>query len=57
VESARQGEIATGLLYLDETTPDMHQVSATTGERLWDLPFERLCPGSAELAKFQARLR
>ncbi len=57
VESARQGEIATGLLYLDETTPDMHQVSATTEERLWDLPFERLCPGSAELAKFQASLR
>ena len=57
VECARRGEIPTGLLYLDETTADMHQLSETTADRLWDLPFERLCPGAEELAKFQARLR
>ncbi|MGA9775803.1 MAG: thiamine pyrophosphate-dependent enzyme [Candidatus Dormiibacterota bacterium] len=57
VESARRGEIATGLLYLDEQTVDMHELNLTPDEALWDLPFERLCPGADELASFQAKLR
>jgi 2-oxoglutarate ferredoxin oxidoreductase subunit beta len=57
VRSARRGEIATGLLYVDEETSDMHRMNETTEEPLWDLPFERLCPGSEELASFQAKLR
>lgn len=57
VESAQRGEIATGILYLDERVPDMHHLSETPPEPLWDLPFERLCPGAGELAKFQSGLR
>ena len=57
VESACRGEIPTGLWYLHETTADMHQLRETTADRLWALPFERLCPGAEELAKFQARPR
>ncbi len=51
------GEIVTGLLYLDESVPDLHQLNGTPEEPLWSLPYERLCPGAAELAQFQARLR
>jgi 2-oxoglutarate/2-oxoacid ferredoxin oxidoreductase subunit beta len=45
------GELATGLLYLDPATPDMHDVANTVREPLYDLPFESLCPGNALLAE------
>src|SRR5262245_13283650 len=53
----RAGEIVTGLLYIDESEPDMHGVSGTTATALNQLPYEALCPGPAILAKLQARYR
>ncbi len=44
-----RGEIATGLLYLDERGSDMHAVNKTVQMPLVDLPFETLCPGSQAL--------
>jgi len=51
------GEIATGVLYVDETAPDMHDVNNSAMEPLVRVPFDRLCPGSATLAKLQDSFR
>jgi 2-oxoglutarate ferredoxin oxidoreductase subunit beta len=51
------GQIVTGLLYIDEAQPDMHEGNKTIGMPLVDLPFEDLCPGSDALADLQERYR
>lgn len=52
-----QGNVVTGLLYVDESTPDMHELANTTELPLSQIPFEALCPGSATLAKLQEEFR
>jgi 2-oxoglutarate ferredoxin oxidoreductase subunit beta len=52
-----RGEIATGLLFIDENGLDMHDMMHTVDTPLVDLPFEKLCPGSAALTKLMARYR
>lgn len=47
-----RNEIPTGLLFIDEQAPDMHQVLETTSEALVDLSYESLCPGGGQLEKF-----
>ncbi len=47
------GEVATGLLYIDQGAPDMHALNGTVDEPLAGIPYERLCPGSAALAELQ----
>jgi 2-oxoglutarate ferredoxin oxidoreductase subunit beta len=44
-----RGEVATGLLYIDQGSPDMHGVNGTVEPALTSLPFEALCPGNARL--------
>jgi len=51
------GHIVTGLLYIDESQPDMHEGNKTIGTPLVDLPYEDLCPGSDALADLQERYR
>jgi 2-oxoglutarate ferredoxin oxidoreductase subunit beta len=53
----QRGEIATGLLFLDESSRDMHDLLRTTVTPLVDIPFDRLCPGSAALDALMARYR
>jgi 2-oxoglutarate ferredoxin oxidoreductase subunit beta len=53
----RDGEIVTGLLYLDESEPDLHGVNGTTALPLNQVPFEALCPGAETLAALQKRFR
>ncbi len=48
-----QGEVPTGLLYLEETMEDMHDFEGTVATPLVDVPYEALCPGSAALAELQ----
>ena len=50
-EQQAKGDIPTGLLYLDESVPDVHELGETPSEPLYDLPYEKLCPGSAALAR------
>jgi 2-oxoglutarate/2-oxoacid ferredoxin oxidoreductase subunit beta len=57
LDSQPQGEVLTGLLYLDESAPDMHELSQTTEVPLSRLPYETLCPGSAALQKLQEEYR
>jgi 2-oxoglutarate/2-oxoacid ferredoxin oxidoreductase subunit beta len=56
-EHQAKGEIVTGLLYIDETAPDLHDLSETPDEALTKLPFEKLCPGSAKLEELQEEFR
>jgi 2-oxoglutarate/2-oxoacid ferredoxin oxidoreductase subunit beta len=51
------GEVLTGLLYIDESAPDMHELNQTTATPLNQVAFEKLCPGSAALAKLQQEFR
>jgi 2-oxoglutarate ferredoxin oxidoreductase subunit beta len=52
-----KGEVTTGLLFIDERMPDMHEMSVTADEPLSQLPYEKLCPGSAALDKLQRAYR
>ncbi len=56
-EHQAKGEIVTGLLYIDETAADLHDLSQTPDEALIKLPFEKLCPGSAKLEELQEDFR
>jgi 2-oxoglutarate ferredoxin oxidoreductase subunit beta len=56
-ERQGKGEVPTGLLYVDETAADMHQLNNTTEVPLAQVPYEKLCPGSAALDKLQEDYR
>ena len=51
------GEITTGILFLDESQPDMHELNNTSKTPLVDLPYEKLNPGNEMLQKIQSRFR
>jgi 2-oxoglutarate ferredoxin oxidoreductase subunit beta len=58
LEAAREaGEVATGLLYIDESMADLHDAQNTVVTPLNALPDAALVPGSAALAKVNASLR
>ena len=52
-----RGEVVTGLLHIDESAADMHDVSGTVDRPLVDVPFEELCPGSAALSELMDEYR
>jgi len=52
-----RGEVATGLLFLDERAPSMHAALRTVPEPLVALPHEALCPGAAAMDAFMDELR
>jgi 2-oxoglutarate ferredoxin oxidoreductase subunit beta len=56
-ERHRVGEVVTGLLYISPESHDMHEQSSTVERSLVDVPYERLSPGAAELAKLQEQFR
>jgi 2-oxoglutarate ferredoxin oxidoreductase subunit beta len=56
-ESQKAGEIVTGLLYLSPDSRDVHDQNQTVAIPLASVPFEDLCPGSAELEKLQGGFR
>jgi 2-oxoglutarate ferredoxin oxidoreductase subunit beta len=51
----REGEHVTGLIYVSSGGPDMHAMSQTTDVPLNAVPYEKLHPGSAGLAKVLKR--
>lgn len=58
VENAKKdGEILTGLLYLEPKTEDLHEILNTTERPLNTLTQAELCPGGAGLEKLNAALR
>jgi 2-oxoglutarate ferredoxin oxidoreductase subunit beta len=52
-----KGEVVTGLLFVDESVGDFHEMSHTTDVPLVALPYEKLCPGAAELDRLQEEFR
>lgn len=56
-ERFNAGEITTGLLYLDESRAEMHELSGNIETPLCQLPFDGMNPGNAELKKLQNRYR
>jgi len=50
-------EVTTGLLYLGPGAPEMHENENTVDTPLAELPFDQLCPGSAELDRLMDRYR
>ena len=51
------GEITTGLLYLDESRAEMHELLGNVDTPLSQLPLDGLIPGGEELKKLQNRFR
>ena len=56
-ERFNAGEITTGLLYLDESRAEMHELMGNSDTPLSQLPMENLHPGNDELQKLQKRYR
>jgi 2-oxoglutarate/2-oxoacid ferredoxin oxidoreductase subunit beta len=57
-ERLRRGEHVTGLIHVDEhSTNEFHDVNQTSDTPLNRLPYEKLSPGAATLAKLMARYR
>jgi 2-oxoglutarate ferredoxin oxidoreductase subunit beta len=52
-----QGEYLTGLIYLDDKSPDFHAVNNTASTPMNQLPFAKLSPGAKGLAKIMDRYR
>ena len=56
-ERFNAGEITTGLLYLNESRAEMHELMGNVDTPLSQLPLDRLHPGEEELKKLQNRYR
>jgi 2-oxoglutarate/2-oxoacid ferredoxin oxidoreductase subunit beta len=52
-----RGEVVTGLLYLEEDIPDMHELNRTVGTPLVEVPYRELCPGDQALQQLQDEFR
>ena len=50
-------EVATGLLFIDESGQDMHAMARTVAQPLAEVPFAELCPGNAALQQLMERYR
>jgi 2-oxoglutarate ferredoxin oxidoreductase subunit beta len=51
------GKVPTGILYIDPTVPNMHEMANTPETALNALPYEKLCPGSAALDELMAEFQ
>jgi 2-oxoglutarate ferredoxin oxidoreductase subunit beta len=56
-ERMKAGEYLTGLLYLEPSQNEFHQINGTPEQPLNSVAYERLSPGSKGLAKALARYR
>jgi 2-oxoglutarate ferredoxin oxidoreductase subunit beta len=54
---ANRDAIVTGLLYVDESVADLHEMNGTPAEPLTRVPYEKLCPGAAALEELQEEFR
>ena len=52
-----RGEVATGLLYVEQGTASMHGVNGTVERALTSVPYEELCPGNARLQELMEEYR
>ena len=52
-----QGEYVTGLIYIDDKSPDFHEVQRSVATPMNRLPYQKLSPGNAGLQKILNRYR
>ncbi|HEY2728362.1 MAG TPA: 2-oxoacid:ferredoxin oxidoreductase subunit beta [Polyangia bacterium] len=57
MDHQKSGQVPTGLLFVDETAPEMHEIAGTIEQPLNEVPFEKLCPGNKALAELQEAFR
>jgi 2-oxoglutarate ferredoxin oxidoreductase subunit beta len=57
MEQQRTGEIVTGVLFVDESVPDLHEANRTCETPLTQIPYQKLCPGADELKRLQENFR
>jgi 2-oxoglutarate ferredoxin oxidoreductase subunit beta len=50
-------EVVTGVLFADESVPDLHEMSHTPQTALVNVPYETLCPGAQQLEQLQNEFR
>jgi 2-oxoglutarate/2-oxoacid ferredoxin oxidoreductase subunit beta len=50
-------EVVTGILFADESVGDLHEANRTAKAPLVSVPYEKLCPGSAELVELLEEFR
>jgi len=53
-ELDHRGEVPTGLLFVSESVPDVHERARSTEVPLNEVPFDQLCPGAAVLDRIQS---
>jgi 2-oxoglutarate ferredoxin oxidoreductase subunit beta len=56
-ELQNEGEVVTGLLFIEESTEDMHDIHGTVDTPLVDLPMDQLVPGSEALSELMRSFR
>ena len=56
-ERFNAGEITTGLLYIDDSRKDMHELMGNIDTPLSEVPLDTLHPGNKELKKILSRYR
>jgi 2-oxoglutarate/2-oxoacid ferredoxin oxidoreductase subunit beta len=56
-DQQRTGDVVTGLLFVDENLPDVHEQNHSSRVPMSRLPYETLCPGAQELSKLQDEYR
>ena len=56
-ERQAKGEVLTGVLFVDETLPDLHEMNNTPEIPLTEVAYEKLCPGADALEKLQDEYR
>jgi 2-oxoglutarate ferredoxin oxidoreductase subunit beta len=57
MDHQKSGQVPTGLLFVDETAPEMHEIAGTVEQPLNQVPFEKLCPGNKALEELQKAFR
>ena len=57
LDQQSRGEIVTGLLFLDESVGDLHELNNTSETPLARMSFDKLCPGAATLEPLQEDFR
>ncbi|MEJ2335729.1 MAG: 2-oxoacid:ferredoxin oxidoreductase subunit beta [Gemmatimonadales bacterium] len=56
-ELQNEGEVVNGLLFIEESTEDMHDIHGTVDEPLVNITMDRLVPGSEALSKLMESFR
>ncbi len=56
-EHRAKGEVVTGLLYLEESTSEMHDTLGSSEQAMATIPYEKLNPGTDALKRIQSRWR